>query len=72
MNNLQNNEELKNKIKNNSRENVLAIFDNYFDDVMIEILNNNTDFYKKVVDNEKIKSRLKDNLFHMIYNENKN
>jgi type I restriction enzyme R subunit len=71
MNNLQNNEDLKNKIKNNSKENVLAVFDNYFDDVMIEILNNNTDFYKKVVDNEKIKSRLKDNLFQMIYNENK-
>jgi len=71
MNNLQNNEDLKNKIKNNSKENVLAIFDNYFDDVMVEILNNNTDFYKKVVDNDKIKKRLKDNLFHMIYNENK-
>lgn len=71
MNNLQNNEDLKNKIKSNSKENVLAVFDNYFDDVMIEILNNNTDFYKKVVDNEKIKSRLKDNLFQMIYNENK-
>jgi type I restriction enzyme R subunit len=71
MNNLQNNEELKNKIKNNSKENVLAVFDWYFDDVMIEILNNNTWFYKKVVDNDKIKSRLKENLFQMIYNENK-
>jgi hypothetical protein len=38
---------------------------------MIEILNNNTGFYKKVVDNDKIKKRLKDNLFQMIYNENK-
>jgi len=71
MNNLQNNEELKSKIKNNSKENVLAVFDNYFDDVMIQILNNNTGFYKKIVDNEKIKSRLKENLFQMIYNENK-
>jgi len=71
MNNLQHNEELKSKIKNNSKENVLAVFDNYFDDVMIEILNNNTDFYKKIVDNENIKSRLKDNLFNMIYNDNK-
>ena len=71
MNHLQNNEDLKSKIKSNSKENVMAIFDNYFDDVMIEILNNNTDFYKKIVDNESIKSRLKDNLFQMIYNENK-
>ncbi len=71
MNNLQKNEDLKNKIKNNSKENVLAVFDWYFDDVMVEILNNNTWFYKKIVDNEKIKSRLKENLFHMIYNEHK-
>lgn len=71
MNNLKNNEDLKNKIKNNSKENVLAVFDWYFDDVMIEILNNNTDFYKKIVDNDKIKKRLKDNLFQMIYNEHK-
>jgi len=69
--NLKNNEDLKKTIEANSKENVLAVFDKYFDDVMMDILNSNTDFYKRVVDNEQIKSRLKDNLFRMVYNENK-
>lgn len=71
MNNLQNNDELKNKIKNNSKENVLAVFDIYFEWAMSKIFDDNLWFYKKIVDNDKIKKRLKDNLFQMMYNENK-
>ncbi|MCK9272671.1 DEAD/DEAH box helicase family protein [Candidatus Gracilibacteria bacterium] len=71
INNLRGNEDLVNKIKNNSKENVLAVFDNYFDNVMVEILDNNMGFYKKIVDNDKLKKTLKDNLFRVIYNENR-
>ena len=68
---LKNNEDLLNKLKHNSKENVEALFDTYFDEVMIWILNKNTDFYKKVIDNEKLKDRLKSNLFDMVYSEHK-
>jgi type I restriction enzyme R subunit len=71
INNLRWNEDLVNKIKNNSKENVLAVFDKYFDTVMVEILDNNMWFYKKIVDNDKLKKTLKDNLFRVIYNENR-
>ncbi|MBI5000026.1 MAG: type I restriction endonuclease subunit R [Euryarchaeota archaeon] len=69
--NLMNNPDLIDKIEHNSRQNVLAIFDNYFDEEITKLLNGNMNFYKKMVDNDKLRTRVKSNLFDLIYYEYK-
>jgi len=66
-NHLMENEGLKKKIKNNSKRKVKVIFDSYFNEEMKTLLNNNIEFYKRIVDNEKLKSQLKSLLFDSIY-----
>ena len=69
---LDRNEELINKINaNNDKRSVKAVFGDYFYDVMSEILDKNMSFYKKVVDNDKLKKNLEQGLFEMIYNKHK-
>lgn len=67
---LSKNEELINKIKaENDKSSIKAVFGKFFDSVMSEILSKNMDFYKKIVDNEKLKNNLEDGLFEMVYSE---
>jgi len=68
-NNLLENKELLNKMEHNSRENVKAVFDKYFNEEMTGLLKNNMNFYKRVVDNEKLKDRLKTALFNLLYED---
>ena len=63
------NEELANKIANNSKENVEAIFDKYFDKEMLVLLQNNLDFFKKISDNENLKKKLRKELLDLVYDE---
>ena len=63
--------DLLNKIEHNSKENVKAVFDRYFNDEMTKLLNSNMKFYKRLVDNEKLKSRLKTSLLDLVYFEYK-
>ena len=49
----------------------MAIFDNFFDEEIVKLLNGNMDFYKKMVDNDKLRSKVKQNLFDLIYYEYK-
>lgn len=67
--NLLGNEELVKKMEHNSPENVLAVFDKYFNQEMTGLLNSNMDFYKRVVDNEKLRDKLKIALFNLLYEE---
>jgi len=67
-NHLMENEDLKNKIKSNSKRKVKVVFDSYFNEEMKTLLNNNIEFYKRIVDNEKLKDQLKSLLFDSIYN----
>jgi len=67
-NHLMENESLKNKIKSNSKQKVKVVFDNYFNEEMKTLLNNNIEFYKRIVDNEKLKNQLKSLLFDSVYN----
>ena len=60
---------LLNKLKNNSKENVKAVFDKYFNEEMTKLLNSDMKFYKKVVDNPKLRSKLKSSLFDLVYYE---
>ena len=67
-NHLMGNEDLKNKIKSNSKRKVKVVFDSYFNEEMKTLLNNNIEFYKRIVDNEKLKNQLKSLLFDSVYN----
>ena len=67
--NLLENKELINKMEHNSKENVKAVFDKYFNQEMNKLLNNNMNFYKRIVDNEKLRNRLKTALFDLLYSE---
>ena len=69
--NLLDNEELAEKIKNNSKENVAAVFDTYFSDVLNGLINSNFAFYKKIMDNEVLRDKLKTLLLDAIYEEQK-
>ncbi|MCG2827386.1 MAG: hypothetical protein L6265_12420 [Thermoplasmatales archaeon] len=67
--NLLENKELLNKMEHNSKENVKAVFDKYFNQEMTKLLNSNMKFYKRLVDNEKLKTKLKSAIFDLLYFE---
>lgn len=67
--NLLGNEELVKKMEHNSPENVRAVFDKYFNQEMTRLLNRNMEFYKRVIDNEKLRDKLKLALFNLIYED---
>lgn len=67
--NLLGNEELTSKMEHNSRENVQVVFDKYFNQEMSKLLNSNINFYKRIVDNEKLRERLRTDLFNLLYLE---
>ncbi|MBN2251618.1 MAG: type I restriction endonuclease subunit R [Candidatus Altiarchaeota archaeon] len=67
--NMLKNEELLSRIEHNSKENVKAVFDKYFNREMTGLLNSDMNFYKKIMDNEKLRNRLKNTLFDLIYLE---
>ena len=56
-------------MEHNSKENVKAVFDKYFNQEMTGLLKSNMKFYKRLVDNEKLKKKLKSALFDLMYFE---
>jgi hypothetical protein len=48
---------------------VKVVFEKYFNEEMTKLLNSNMKFYKKLVDNDKLRNRLKTALFEMVYFE---
>ncbi|NMX22300.1 type I restriction endonuclease subunit R, partial [ANME-1 cluster archaeon GoMg4] len=67
--NLLEDKELKNKIEHNSKENVKVIFPKYLDRELSKLLNNNMSFYKRIVDNEKLRKKIESSLFELVYFE---
>ncbi len=67
--NMLQNSELLDKMEHNTKENVKAIFDKYFNQEMTKLLNSNMDFYKQVVDNDNLKEKMKLAIFELIYSE---
>jgi len=67
--NLLENKELINKMEHNSKDNVKAIFDKYFNQEMSKLLNGSMNFYKRIVDNVKLRKRLKADIFDLLYLE---
>jgi type I restriction enzyme, R subunit len=67
--NLLENKELINKMENNSKENVKAVFGKYFNQEMNKLLNGSMNFYKRIVDNVKLRRKLKADIFDLLYLE---
>lgn len=67
--NLIENKDLQDKMEHNSKANVKVVFEKYFNEEMTKLLNRNMKFYKKLVDNDKLRKRLKTALFEMVYSE---
>ena len=62
-------DELINKVRNNPKENVAAIFDKIFDKELVNIFLSNENFYNKISSNEQLRERLKQNLLDYVYEE---
>ena len=67
--NLVNNPELIERIENNSKQNVRAIFDRFMDEEIAKLLSSDMGLYKRIVDNEKLRKRLESALFDLVYQE---
>lgn len=67
--NILSNEDLVNKIANNSKENIEAVFDKYFEKEMNGILESNFELFKRVTDNLKMNEHLKTALLGLVYKE---
>jgi len=67
--NLLDNKNLINKIEHNSKENVKAVFDTFFWREMKDLLKSDSHLYKKIVDNDKLREKVKSALFDLVYYE---
>lgn len=67
--NMLSDENLMNKVRNNPKENVAAIFDKFFDKELVNIFNSNESFYNKINTNEQLRDRLKRDLLDLVYEE---
>lgn len=67
--NMLSDDELMNKVRNNPKENVAAIFDKFFNKELIHIFNSNKSFYDKISTNDQLRERLKQDLLDLVYEE---
>jgi len=67
--NLLDNKNLIDKIEHNSKENVKAVFDTFFWREMKDLLKSDSHLYKKIVDNDKLREKVKSALFDLVYYE---
>lgn len=65
------NKDLKEKIKRNSKQNVEAVFDKYFNEEMSDLLNDDMKLYKKINDNKALQDKIRKALFNLVYSEEK-
>lgn len=58
---------LQDAVLHNKKESVKLIFASVFDKALTDLIDDNLDFYKKVVDNEAMQADLKQGLFEAVY-----
>ena len=68
---LMDNEELAEKIRNNPKDSVAAVFDTYFEEALDDLLNSNFAFFKKINEDQILKNMLRQMLLDSIYAEQK-
>lgn len=67
--NMLSDEYLVNKVNENPKENVAAIFDKIFEKELVKIFESNFDFYNKITNNDQLRDRLKNDLLDYMYEE---
>lgn len=67
--NMLSNDDLMNKVRNNPKENVAAIFDKFFNKELVNIFNSNKSFYDKIITNDQLRERLEEDLLDLLYEE---
>ena len=67
--NMLSDDELMNKVRNNPKENVAAIFDKFFNKELVNIFNSNKNFYDKIITNDQLREKLKNDLLDFVYEE---
>ena len=67
--NMLSDDELMNKVRNNPKESVAAIFDKFFNKELVNIFNSNKSFYDKIINNDQLRERLKHDLLDLVYEE---
>ena len=70
--NMISNDDLMNKVHNNPKENVSAIFDKFFNRELVNIFQSNEIFYNKINNNEELRERLREDLLDFVYREEAN
>lgn len=70
--NMLSDDDLMNKVRNNPKENVAAIFDKFFNKELVNIFNSNKSFYDKISANDQLRERLEQDLLDFLYEEQGN
>ena len=68
-NNMLSDDDLMNKVHNNPKENVAAIFDKFFNKELVGIFQSNENFYNKINKNDKLRDKLKQDLLDFVYSD---
>ena len=63
------NEELNIKAQKNKKENLRAVFDDYFNDELMSVRQNNKKFFSKINSNPELRNELKNYLLDLLYEE---
>lgn len=63
------NEELNTKAQKNKKENLRAVFDDYFNDELMSVRKNNKQFFSKINSNSQLRNELKNYLLDLLYED---
>lgn len=63
------NEELNIKAQKNKKENLRAVFDDYFNDELMSVRQNNKQFFSKINSNSQLRNELKNYLLDLLYED---
>ena len=66
---IRSNEELNTKAQKNKKENLRAVFDDYFNDELMSVRKNNKQFFSKINSNSQLRNELKNYLLDLLYED---
>ena len=67
--NILSDDDFMNKVRNNPKENVAAIFDKRFNEELVTLFNSNKRFYDKITTNNQLRKKLEEDLLDFLYEE---
>ena len=57
------------KAQKNKKENLRAVFDDYFNDELMSVRKNNKQFFSKIISNSQLRNELKNYLLDLLYED---